>query len=68
MLQMERVDTWVLMMGGGSGVDVFLVGRLSETCLFRASDAFFKSCPPIAARACVSARACREWLSNPGQA
>ena len=26
MLKMERVDTWVLMMGGGSGVDVFLVG------------------------------------------
>jgi len=25
MLQMERVQTWVLMMGGGSGVDVFLV-------------------------------------------
>ena len=27
MLKMERVDTWVLMMGGGSGVDVFLVGN-----------------------------------------
>ena len=25
MLKMERVQTWVLMMGGGSGVDVFLV-------------------------------------------
>ena len=28
MLKMERVDTWVLMMGGGSGVDVFLVGTI----------------------------------------
>ena len=36
MLKMERVDTWVLMMGGGSGVDVFLVGipaaRSSHSC------------------------------------
>ncbi len=30
MLQMERVQTWVLMMGGGSGVDVFLVRPMSE--------------------------------------
>ena len=37
MLKMERVDTWVLMMGGGSGVDVFLVGvpagRATHSCV-----------------------------------
>ena len=47
MLKMERVQTWVLMMGGGSGVDVFLVHLRAEhpwnhfskctgdVCLFR---------------------------------
>lgn len=47
MLKMERVQTWVLMMGGGSGVDVFLVRLRAEhpwnyfskcagdVCLFR---------------------------------
>ena len=38
MLQMERVQTWVLMMGGGSGVDVFLV------CILRGTYALRRHC------------------------